>query len=462
MQHRYDEAIAFLLGRIDYERALRMPYRRSTLKLPRMRELLERLSNPQSSLRIVHVAGTKGKGSTSLMLEGILHAAGHRVGCFTSPHLVRLEERFRLDRQPCTTGRFVELVQRLKQAVVPMDEQASRRGWAGPTYFELTTALALMLFAESVVDYAILEVGLGGRLDSTNVCHPQVSVITSISRDHMKQLGNTLGEIAREKAGIIKPSVPVVSGVTNEEPRRVIAQVAQQQGAPLDQLGQHFGVRASTIPAERHAPGSAFDYWTTDATGAVRVFEQVQLGVLGAHQQHNAALAWRVTERLERLGGTFDEHARRRGLRDTQLPARVELVGRSPTIIIDTAHNVASITALIETLRNQFQPLRRRLLLATTQEKEIAAMLTPLVDYFDEIVCSEYGSNPRALPAAALFAVAKGRRRESGAGPQITIDEDPQRAWTHLRQSASADDLLCITGSFFIAAELRDRVLTGS
>lgn len=242
-----DAALAWLLGRINFERT-GVPYQERQLKLDRMRQLLARLGQPDAGMKIVHVAGTKGKGSTSAMIAAMLTAAGYRTGMFASPHLERIEERFLVDGQPCTADELVALIARVRAEVRVMDELAANEGDAagGPTYFEITTAMALLHFVERAADAVVLEVGLGGRLDSTNVCHPAVSVVTSISFDHTKQLGNTLAAIAREKAGIIKPGVPVVCGVVDTEPQQVIADVAREHGCRLIQAGREFEFRYRT------------------------------------------------------------------------------------------------------------------------------------------------------------------------------------------------------------------------
>jgi len=230
-------AIDWLLSRINYERVAVIPYHERQLKLDRMRQLLTRLGQPDAALRIVHVAGTKGKGSTSAMIAGILTAAGYRTGVFSSPHLERIEQRFAVDGHPCSAEELVALVNRIRPVVKVMDDEAAAAGdpLGGLTFFDITTAMALVHFVECGVDAAVLEVGLGGRLDSTNVCPPVVSVVTSISFDHTKQLGDTLALIAREKAGIIKPGVPVVCGVEQPEAQQVIAKVAREHGCRLIQ-----------------------------------------------------------------------------------------------------------------------------------------------------------------------------------------------------------------------------------
>ena len=254
-----DAAVDWLMGRINYERAAVIPYQERQLKLDRMRQLLTRLGQPDAGMKIIHVAGTKGKGSTSAMIAAVLSAAGYRAGVFSSPHLARIEERFAVDGEACTAAEIVALVNRMQPVVRAMDDEAIDEGepMGGPTYFDLTTAMALLHFVERQVDAAILEVGLGGRLDSTNVCLPAVSVITSISFDHMKQLGNTLAAIAREKAGIIKPGVPVVCGVSEPEAQAVIAGVAREHGCRLIQIGRDFHYVYSVSPGSDGRPRPA-------------------------------------------------------------------------------------------------------------------------------------------------------------------------------------------------------------
>ena len=227
---RRADALQFLLGRENYERWQKMPYDPARMGIERMRQLLEAIGSPQENLPIVHVAGTKGKGSTAAMIAAALSAAGYRTGLFTSPHLERIEQRIAIDGQPCTAEEFTALLELLRPAVDTLDRRAAE-GRSGPTFFEIVTAMAFLHFSRKKVQAAVLEVGLGGRLDATNVCQPTVSVITSISFDHTQQLGNTLAAIAGEKAGIIKPGVPVVSGVVQVEARNVIRQACQKTGS---------------------------------------------------------------------------------------------------------------------------------------------------------------------------------------------------------------------------------------
>ena len=451
---RREAALRFLDDRIDYERARSVPYREREFKLQRMRELMARLDDPQRSLSIVHVAGTKGKGSTAAMLGAVLTAAGYRTGVFSSPHLYRIEERMAVDGRPCSSAELVELVDRLAPAVEAMDEAAAGDpDEIGPTYFEITTAMALLHFARRKVQAAVLEVGLGGRLDSTNVCRPLVSVITSISLDHTHQLGNTLESIAREKAGIVKPSVPVVSGVVDERPREVIREVCRQRGCRLSELGVDFDF--DYHPPRRLESTTAmgkldFDYRVPPRRSSYR---DLPLRLLGAHQAANAAVALAALAELEQAGWEVPEAAVRAGLAEVDWPVRIELLSRRPAVVVDAAHNPASIDALIRVLKESFSVRRRLLVFATTCDKDIRGMLERLLGNFDEVVFTRYLNNPRAVSPEELDTMAfelGGRRHRVCSGP----DE----AWDEVRALATPDDLICVTGSFFIAAEMREQI----
>lgn len=448
----YEGALAFLFERIDYERAVAVAYSSREFRLDRMRELLARLGDPQQGLPIVHVAGTKGKGSTSAMIAAALSAAGYRTGLFSSPHLDRIEERMAIDGRPCSAEEFAALA----EIVRPVAEEFDRRGQIrqppepGPTYFELTLAMALLHFAKSGAQAVVLEVGLGGRLDATNVCQPAVSVITSISFDHMRQLGNTLASIAGEKAGIIKPGVPVVSGVTADEPFAVIAETARRQASPLLQLGRDFDFE---YEPPRNVDGDVAHgslRFRLNAGERSQSLDEVELGLLGRHQAANAAVALAALDELSRQGWNIPETALRRGLAEVRWPARVEVVARRPTVIVDAAHNVASIEALLSTLEESFAARRRILVFATTQEKEIEGMLAGLLPRFDHLIFTQYQNNPRGVPPAELVAAAA----RLGEAPAI-VCPDPAAAWRQVTELAGEDDLVCITGSFFIAAEMR-------
>lgn len=427
---RRQAALDWLLDRINFERTLLTPYCARQLKLDRMRTLLVRLGQPDAGLKIIHVTGTKGKGSTSAMIAGVLSAAGYRTGVFSSPHLERIEERFAVDGASCSTEELVSLVDQLRPVVTAMEAEAAAEGnpQGGPTYFECTTAISLLYFAERKVDAAVLEVGLGGRLDSTNVCLPVVSVITSISFDHMQQLGHTLAAIAGEKAGIIKPGVPVVTGVTQPEPLAVIERVAHEHGCRL-------------IRAERRAlPGD------------------IQLAMPGAHQLANAAVALATIAELRQQGWCVSHDAVCDGLAQAKLPGRVEVLPGEPTVVIDTAHNPASAQALAATLAEVPRRGPRTLILAVSHDKDTAGIVRALVSHFDRVVVTRYQENPRAVPAGELAELVRAEWGGAFAG-RVEICATPQEAWESVCRSAEPDGLVCIAGSFYLAAELRALVL---
>jgi dihydrofolate synthase/folylpolyglutamate synthase len=449
-------ALDWLMGRINYERTASIPYSHRQLKLDRMRQLLTRLGHPDAGMKIVHVAGTKGKGSTSAMIAGILTAAGFRTGLFSSPHLERIEERFAIDGRPCTSEELVALVDRLRPVVANMDEEAAAEGdiSGGPTYFEVTTAMALLHFVERHADAAVLEVGLGGRLDSTNVCLPVVSVITSISFDHMKQLGNTLSSIAREKAGIVKPGVPVISGVTQSEPQAVIAEVAREHGCRLIQLGADFNFNY-------HAPRSADSQGRIDFTYAVpgqeHRFENMPLTMRGPHQAANAAVALAAVAELRHQGWCISAQAMRMGLDSAVLPGRVEVVAGEPTVVLDTAHNPASARALVEALGEMPAPSRRTLVLSISHDKDLRAIVQELAPHFDRFVVTQYQENPRAVPAEDLARIVQ--HTLIGRPRNVTVSATPQQAWRYVCDTAILGERVCIAGSFYLTAEMRPLVL---
>jgi len=447
-----EPASAFLHSRIDYERTSTVPYGHRDFRLDRMRELLARLGNPQDSLPTVHLAGTKGKGSTAAMIASVLSAAGLRTGLYSSPHLDRVEERLAIDGEPCPTDELSRLIERLREPVLAMDDvpppdpHTSNR----PTYFEVITALALLRFAEAGVDAAVLEVGLGGRLDSTNVCRPSVSVITSISFDHMQQLGHTLAAIAGEKAGIIKSEVPVVSGVTADEPREVIAAVARANRCRLVELGRDFTFDYQPPRALERAPAHGRLSFRRTAAEMECELADVELSLAGRHQAANAAVALATLGELRRLGWQIPEQAVRQGLATVRWPARIEVLSRRPTVVLDAAHNVASIEALVRVLAESFSPGPRLLVFATTRDKDARGMLAALLPAFDQVIFTRYLENPRGTPIEELVAIAAELSRQT---PQVCAN--PASAWKRAQELATPEHLVCITGSFFIAAEIQ-------
>ncbi|QDS97576.1 bifunctional folylpolyglutamate synthase/dihydrofolate synthase [Adhaeretor mobilis] len=465
MTEAYTAAVEYLYGRINFESLPSPPYAERHMKLDRMRQLLTRLGQPAAGVPTVHIAGTKGKGSTSALLASIVQAANYSVGVFSSPHLQSIEERFCVNSLPCKPQELVELVELVRPAVALMDEEADAapKEQLRPTFFEIATAIALLHFARRKVDLVILEVGLGGRLDSTNVCSPCCTVITSISYDHTKQLGETLAEIATEKAGIVKPGVPLVTGPLKEAPRRVIAEVAERHGARMIAADRDYRFRYDSAHAQsaERVGGQLHFEMQADRGHPLQepfVLDDAKLKLLGRHQAANAAVALATSVELRRQGWLLPEAALRAGLAETTLPGRVELISERPAVVLDTAHNVASVTALVETLAENFSCERRHLLLAATREKDVAGMLRVLLPFFQTVTLTQYEENTRAVPVAKLQETVQAiLAKEPDLASQIEVEvvDNPKQAWQKAREQAQPEDLLCVTGSFFIAAELR-------
>jgi dihydrofolate synthase/folylpolyglutamate synthase len=429
----YEEALAFWYGRVNYEVRAAGP---GDLKLERMRALLRLLGDPHDRVRLVHVTGTKGKGSTCAMLAAVLRAAGYRVGLFTSPHLEHVEERVQVDGVPISHAELAARMEEVADAMRALDPH-------GPpvTFFEIGTAIGFLHFCYRRCDVAVIEVGLGGRFDSTNVCNPLVSVVTNVGFDHMAQLGNTLEAIAFEKAGVIKRRVPVVSGVTQEGPREVVRKIAAEMGAPLWEVETDF--RWEWVGRNR--------VWSVVVTTPRTRYGDLTIGLWGDHQAANAAVAVAAIERLRETGMPISDDAIADGLRSVRWPARVELISMRPYIVLDTAHNLPSTEALVNTLRQStaFDAAVKRVVFAVSADKQYREMLRVLAGYFDHFHLTTYG-NPRCVPpeklATALAEVAPGKT--------FTTHATALEAWTAAR-AAGKDDLICVTGSVFLAGELR-------
>ena len=321
----YNQALDYLYSYVDYSLKKSSELAKAHFELGRMRALMDYLGNPQEAYPIIHVAGTKGKGSTSALMASALTAAGYKTGLYTSPHLQDYVERIQIDGQPIPHARLVELVEEVKPAVAKIPAL---------TTFEITTALGLLYFARQKVDAAVIEVGLGGRLDATNVVTPRVSVITSLSYDHMAVLGNTLTLIAGEKAGIIKPGIPVVSSPQPEEALAVLEKVAAERNAPLTLVGRDVPFK----PMEHSLDGQTLAILNPSQEPYPKSVI-LRIPLLGAHQVVNAATAYTA---LQASGLNLSEEDIRRGFADVRWPCRFEIVRREPPVVLDSAHNLDS------------------------------------------------------------------------------------------------------------------------
>ncbi len=448
MADRYLSRLDALYGRLNYERS-GMP-RSSDLRLGRMRRFLRHLGDPHRNLRIIHVAGTKGKGSTATLIAAALSGSGVRTGLFTSPHLHRLEERFQIDGRPIEPDALSDLIDVIWPAVQAMDDLDADPSPRRPlTFFEITTAMGLVHFARQKTGAVVLEVGLGGRLDSTNVVRPLVSVITSISYDHTRQLGNTLSAIASEKAGILKRQGVAVSGVAGLDARAAIQSVAKQRQVRLHALGVDFQTRyqAPSFPVATPTPG------TLEVQTWRRHWGPLSVPLLGSHQARNAAVALATLDALadQEPSLNLDEPTVAHAWRSLSIPARVELLPGSPNLLlIDGAHNNASARALADTLLTHFPPSRRLLIFGTTRDKDLLGQLRWLRPLFHVFIATRYRENPRAVMPEEITAAAS----ELGF-PSIHATDSPAEALQLARQLAQPPDSICVTGSLFLAAETR-------
>jgi len=446
----YEQAIDYLYSRINYERVPAGSYTSSDLKLERMQRLLQLIGSPHERIPAVHIAGTKGKGSTAVMVAEILAAAGYTTGLFTSPHVQFFEERMRVDGSPPKSDELVDLVNRVKGPVESVDRFV---GQTSATYFEIATALAWLYFADRGVDIVVLEVGLGGRLDATNLCRPAATAITNISHDHTALLGDSLAEIAKEKAGIIKPGVPVVSGVNAPEARDVIAATSATRRAPLHQVGREIRFHAECAsppePILKRPHGTQID-----VEAANNCWRGVPVPLVGEHQIANAALAVGVVDVLDQRGWPVSPEAVRAGMENVRWPIRFEVLSQRPTVIADAAHNPASAAALLRTLNEEIIARRRILVFAASKDKDVPALLRELVPWFDEVMLTRYVKNPRAMGLDELHEMAS-----EFAPKRLMVANDPSDAWDMLRHEIHEADVICVTGSFFLAAEMREIIV---
>lgn len=417
--------------------------------LERVERLLAHAGSPQEGLKVVHVAGTKGKGSTAAMVARFLEEAGCRVGLFTSPHLIRLEERIKINGGTIPKEEVCRLLGRLKDYVAG---ERKRDINDSPTFFEILTALGLMYFSGPTpggVDWAVLEVGMGGRLDATNVVTPRVSVITEIGMDHMEFLGATLRQIALEKAGIIKEGVPVVSSPGSEEALAVVEERCREKKAPHYLVGRDIEVTSVRgIPLE----GVECNVRTW-----AREYRDLRIPLLGNHQARNCACALGVMEVLAGEGSIKwseepeePEETVRRALNHLCCPARIEVVSREPLIILDSAHNVPSMRALAETLKRDVPFKRLILVLGLSQDKDIDGILREIVPLADELILTSSGY-PRAAGPGLLGEKVMGLfgRRSRVVGEVARVMEEAKRL-------ARPGDCICVTGSFYLAGRVME------
>lgn len=432
---KYQAALDFLYSFVDYETS-HQPRSPLNYDLRRMDELLARLGNPHLKARTVHIAGTKGKGSTAAMVASVLTAAGYRTGLYTSPHLVDIRERMRVDGRLIPKADFMRHVEKLKPEVEAVNARAS---YGRLTTFELLTALGFMYFADKQADFQVVEVGLGGRLDATNVVKPEVCAITTLGMDHTDVLGDTLAKIAAEKAGIIKPGVPVVSARLEPEAAEVIEMFCRRNDARLIRVGADI---------DYSSRGDKDGIQSLEIKGRLGTYEAA-LPMRGRFQQENAAVAVGVLEALSERGFKVPSESIKEGLGKVRWPGRFQVVRRRPAVVIDGAHNPQAARQLrlaIEEFLAGRPGGRRILVIGMSSDKdygEVAGGLAPLFD----IVIATRSRHPRALAVETLAA------EFAHLGGEVETADSVAAAMSRAVELAQNNGFVCATGSLFIVGE---------
>lgn len=431
----YDAALERVMGLANFERSTQDP-KHWSFHLERMGLLMERLGNPHRAVPAIHVAGTKGKGSTVAMITSALAAQGYKVGMYTSPHLHRTVERIRIGLDPIAPDDFAGLV----EAVWPTVESAGETGSYGDvTFFEMLTAMAFVWFERVGADFQVVEVGLGGRLDATNVVAPEICAIAHISLDHVSTLGTSIAAIAREKAGIIKRGVPVVVAPQPPAAIEVFREVAAEKGAPLTDVSSERSWRM----LESDMSGQSFEL---DGPNGKRM---LRIPLLGAHQLDNAATAVTILETLEESGVTLSDDSIARGLESVKWPARMHFASRNGRLVVaDGAHNPHSAMRLVEAIRDHVEFRRVFLVFGALRGHSVAGMLRELKQLAPDVLAVR----SRDLRSMASDEVAEEARSQGLA--VISVMEDVGAATRRALERAEADDLIIGTGSLTVAAEM--------
>lgn len=417
--------------------------------LDRIERLLELLNNPHRRLKFIHIAGTNGKGSTCAYLTSVLIKSGYDVGTFTSPYITKFTNRFQYNGQDIEE----ETLLRLSNILKPHVEAVAATELGSPTVFEVSTALAILFYAtETYPDYVVWETGLGGRLDVTNIVTPVVSVITNVGHDHMDRLGNTLTDVAREKAGIIKPGVPVISAVTQPEVVEVIKQTAKEKKSSLYLLGEQFNeIELSSKQDEQ----------TFRLEGLFRNIEPLTITLNGAHQRKNAAVAVMTLEVLRQYYALIvEDDALLEGLRLTAWPGRLEMVSHSPRILLDGAHNPEGAETLAASLQTTYQYDRLHLMMGMLENKNHQDVLKHILPIVDTLIVTEPDYRSK-LEAAALAEIVRKEKSEEQSF-KLIVEPDWQAGLRKLQQITGETDLGVVTGTLYLIADVRSRLLYNS
>ena len=442
----YQNILDYLYSFVDYSLTRNFRYSPEKFDLGRMRDLMNAIGNPDQTFPSIHIAGTKGKGSIAVFCSTALQSSGYKVGLYTSPHLHDYAERIQINGTPISHQDLVDLVEQLKPIIESVPQI---------TTFEITTALALAYFGYQKVDVAVLEVGLGGRLDATNVVEPAVSVISSLSYEHTYVLGNTLSEIAREKAGIIKSGIPVVVSPQVEEARQVIGRIAEERSSPLAQVGRDYLYRS----VAQSLSGQSLLIWSADASpqageGDVANDKRVEpirldISLLGGHQIENAATAYSALKVFSGHALPVSDSEIQEGFLHATWPGRFEVISKDPLIIVDSAHNRDSSFKLRLALDDYFPNKKSILIFGAGEDKDVSGMLSELMPCVHEVIATQ-SYHPRAMEAEQIVDAVKQLQMPVRIVPDIADALDVAIS------RATGDTLILATGSLFIVAGARE------
>ncbi|MCK4602574.1 MAG: bifunctional folylpolyglutamate synthase/dihydrofolate synthase [Phycisphaerae bacterium] len=417
---------------------LRIRYNRDTFNLNRMRLLLKKLGDPHKKILTVHIAGTKGKGSTATMLSSMLQACGYRVGLYTSPHISDVRERITINGELISRADTTRLISRLEPHIEKMSKDK-------PTFFEILTAMAFSYFADKGVDVAVVECGLGGRLDSTNVLKPAVCGLTSISIDHVHQLGSSLAEIAAEKAGIFKRNVPAISVVQEPAAKKVLKKVAKDSKANLMFAGEDIEFSYRVESSRRDGCHTRVCLTTPQSC-----FEHLPVPLLGEHQAVNCGLALALLDQLKTQGMEIDDQQAIKGLAAVSLPGRMEMVSNDPRVLVDGAHNAASIQALMRAIGQHIPYDSMVVIFGCAADKDIKGMMEQIATGADKVIFTKSRNNPRAADPRDLAEVY-----EECSGRVAQVTDSLKEAVRIANSAVTREDIICICGSFYIIGEAK-------
>jgi dihydrofolate synthase/folylpolyglutamate synthase len=436
----FQQALGYLFERTDYEKQERLRYNVTTFNLNRMQKLLSYLGNPHKKIHTVHIGGTKGKGSTATMLARMLEANGYKVGLYTSPHVVHLHERITINSTMISESEMCGLLNRAYAAVEKMSKTDP------PTFFEIMTALAFMFFLDSKVDIAVIETGLGGRLDSTNVIKPKVIGITSLSIDHQNLLGETIDSIAKEKAGIFKRGVPTVTVQQEPSAMRVLRTQATAIQAPLSVTGSDIDFSQRFETSREHGPHTRICLTTPTSK-----FEHLRVPLHGRHQAINCGLALAMLDKLKSAGYKIDNDKAAEGLCNVSLAGRMEMICDDPRIMIDAAHNAASIQALIHAVGQNIPYDSMVVIFGCNSDKDVRGMLHKLQFGADKVIFTRSNSPNAVSPddLAEMYTEICGKMFQTAP----SLGQALQLAGS----AVSKEDLICITGSFYLIGQAKTR-----